>query len=161
MTYIYIYIYQCMLCRDKETRKLWLSPKNYIRKVLEKFSMLDAKPVRTPLANHFRLSGIQCPKNEEEIENMSKVSYASAVGCLMYAIVCAKSDLSHVVSTVSRYMTNLGREHWNVVKWIFRYLKGTAEHEILFSRQLKTNSVVGYMNADYAGEVDDKRSTTG
>ena len=92
---------------------------------------------------------------------MSKVSYASAVGCLMYAIVCAKSDLSHVVSTVSRYMTNLGREHWNVVKWIFRYLKGTAEHEILFSRQLKTNSVVGYMNADYAGEVDDKRSTTG
>uniref|UniRef100_A0A2N9G1G5 CCHC-type domain-containing protein n=1 Tax=Fagus sylvatica TaxID=28930 RepID=A0A2N9G1G5_FAGSY len=114
---------------DREARKLWLSQKNYIRKVLEKFSMLDAKPVSTPLANHFRLSGSQCPKNEEEIENMSKVPYASAVGCLMYAMVCTWSDLAHAVSTVSR--------------------------------QAGTNSVVGYVDADYAGEVDDRRSTTG
>uniref|UniRef100_A0A2N9H0H2 Integrase catalytic domain-containing protein n=1 Tax=Fagus sylvatica TaxID=28930 RepID=A0A2N9H0H2_FAGSY len=145
----------------ERARKLWLSQKNYIRKVLEKFSMLDAKPVSTPLANHFRLSGSQCPKNEEEIENMSKVPYASAVGCLMYAMVCTRPDLAHAVSTVSRYMENPGREHWNAVKWIFRYLKGTAEHGILFSRQPGTNSVVGYVDADYAGEVDDKRSTTG
>uniref|UniRef100_A0A2N9FHB7 CCHC-type domain-containing protein n=1 Tax=Fagus sylvatica TaxID=28930 RepID=A0A2N9FHB7_FAGSY len=96
--------------RDRETRKLWLSQKNYIRKVLEKFSMLDAKPVSTPLANHFRLSGSQCPKNEEEIENMSKVPYASAVGCLMYAMVCTRPDLG---------------------------------------------------SCNYAGEVDDRRSTTG
>uniref|UniRef100_A0A2N9J6A9 Integrase catalytic domain-containing protein n=1 Tax=Fagus sylvatica TaxID=28930 RepID=A0A2N9J6A9_FAGSY len=116
--------------RDREARKLWLSQKNYIRKVLEKFSMLDAKPVSTPLANHFRLSGSQ-------------------------------PDLAHAVSTVSRYMANPGREHWNAVKWIFRYLKGTAEHGILFSRQPGTNSVVGYVDADYAGEVDDRRSTTG
>jgi hypothetical protein len=147
--------------KDRGARKLWLSQKNYIRKVLEKFSMLDAKPVSTPLANHFRLSGSQCPKNEEEIENMSKVLYASAVGCLMYAMVCIRPDLAHAVSTVSRYMTNPGREHWNAVKWIFRYLKGTAEHGILFSRQPGTNSVVGYVDADYAGEVDDRRSTTG
>uniref|UniRef100_A0A2N9EMG6 CCHC-type domain-containing protein n=1 Tax=Fagus sylvatica TaxID=28930 RepID=A0A2N9EMG6_FAGSY len=116
--------------RDRGARKLWLSQKNYIRKVLEKFSMLDAKPVSTPLANHFRLSGSQ-------------------------------PDLAHAVSTVSRYMANPGREHWNAVKWIFRYLKGTAEHGILFSRQPGTNSVVGYVDADYAGEVDDRRSTTG
>uniref|UniRef100_A0A2N9J6C2 CCHC-type domain-containing protein n=1 Tax=Fagus sylvatica TaxID=28930 RepID=A0A2N9J6C2_FAGSY len=124
--------------RDREARKLWLSQKNYIR----------------------RLSGSQCPKNEEEIENMSKVPYASAVGCLMYAMVCTRPDLAHAVSTVSRYMANPGREHWNAVKWIFRYLKGTVEHGILFSRQPGTNSVVGYVDADYAGEVDDRRSTT-
>ena len=79
--------------------------------MLEKFSMLDAKPVSTPLANHFRLSGSQCPKNEEELENMSKVPYASVVGCLMYAMVCTRPDLAHAVSTVSRYMANPGREH--------------------------------------------------
>jgi hypothetical protein len=55
--------------------------------VLEKFNILDAKPVSTLLANHFRLSGSQCPKNEKEIENMSKVLYASTVGWLMYAMV--------------------------------------------------------------------------
>ena len=97
--------------KDREARKLWLSQKNYIKKVLENFSMLDAKPVSTPLANHFRLSSSQCLKNEKEIENMSKVPYVSAVGCLMYAIVCTKPDLTHAVSTVSKYMANPGREH--------------------------------------------------
>ena len=79
--------------------------------MLEKFIMLDAKPVSTPLANHFKLSGSQSPKNEEEIENMSKVPYASAVGCLMYAMVCTKPDLAHAVNTVSRYMVNPGKEY--------------------------------------------------
>jgi hypothetical protein len=147
--------------RDREARKLWLSQKNYIRKVLENFSMLDAKPVSTPLANHFRLSSNQCPKNAEEIEDMTRVPYASAVGCLMYAMVCTRPDLAHAVTTISRYMANPGREHWNAVKWIFRYLKGTAEHEILFSRQPGTNSVIGYVDVDYASDVDDRRSTTG
>jgi hypothetical protein len=90
--------------------------KNYIRKVLEKFSMLDAKPISTPLANHFRLSGTQYPKNDEEIENMSKVPYTSAVGCLMYVMVCKRPDLAHTVSTISRYMVNPRREHWNAMK---------------------------------------------
>jgi hypothetical protein len=147
--------------RDREARKLWLSQKNYIRKVLENFSMLDAKLVSTPLANHFRLSSNQCPKNVEEIEDMTRVPYASAVGCLMYAMVCTRPDLAHAVSIISRYMANPGREHWNAVKWIFRYLKGTAEHGILFSRQPGTNSVIGYVDANYAGDVDDRRSTTG
>ena len=92
---------------------------------------------------------------------MSKVLYVSAMGCLMYAMVCTRLDLAYVVSTVSKYMVNLGREHWNRVKWIFIYLKGIAEHGILFSRQPETNLVVGYVDADYAGEVDDRRSTTG
>ena len=99
--------------------------------------------------------------NEKEIENMSKVPYASAMRCLIYAMVCTRFDLAHAVSTVSRYMANPGREYWNAVKWIFRYLKGTAEHGILFSRQPRTNSVVGYVDADYASEVDNRRSTTG
>ena len=53
------------------------------------------------------------PKNEEEIENMSKASYDSAVGCLMYAIVCTRPYVAYVVSTVTKNMTN-------AIKWIFR-----------------------------------------
>ena len=60
-----------------------------------------------------------------------------------------------------QYMENPGREHWNAVKWIFRYLKGTTEHEILFLRQSGTNLVEWYMDANYAGEVDDRRFTIG
>ncbi|RDY00405.1 hypothetical protein CR513_16426, partial [Mucuna pruriens] len=53
---------------------------------------------------------------------MSKVPYASTMGSLMYAMVCTRPDIAHVVGTVSRFLSNPGREHWNVVKWILRYL---------------------------------------
>ena len=94
--------------------------------------MLDAKPVSTPLSAHFKLSLELCPSSNEELEYMSKVPYANAVGCLMYLMVCTRPDISHAVSVVSRYMANLGKEHWNVVKWIFRYLIGTRDFGILF-----------------------------
>ena len=82
------------------------------------------------------------------------------MGCLIYVTVCTRPDLAHAVSTISRYMANPRRKHWNAMKWIFRYLKGTAEHGILFSRQLGTNSVIRYVDANSAGYVDDRRSTT-
>ena len=57
---------------------------------------------------------------------MSKVPYALAVGSLMYAMVCTRPDIAHAVGVVSRYMNNLGKEHWMAVKWILRYLRGTT-----------------------------------
>ena len=98
------------ICRDRDSRKLWISQKNYIRKVLEKFNMQDANPVSTPLANHFKLSGGQCPKNEKEIEDVSKVPYASAVGCFMYAMVCTRPDLAHAVSTWQTQVERIGMQ---------------------------------------------------
>ena len=62
--------------------------------------------------------------------------------------------------TVNKYMANPSREHWNAVKWIFRYLNGTTGYGILFARQHGDNSVVGYVNSNYAGNIDDIRSTT-
>jgi hypothetical protein len=132
-----------------------------VKKVLERFSMENAKPISTHLANHFHLSTSQCPKTVEETEDMSKVTYASAVGCLMYAMVCIRPDLAHIVSVVSKYMANPGKQHWNAVKWIFRYLKGTTDNGITFVRQKSDLSVVGYVDADYVGDLDDRRSTMG
>jgi hypothetical protein len=147
--------------RDRDAKTLWLSQAGYVKKVLERFSMENAKPVSTLLANHFRLSISQCPKTVEETEDMSKVSYASAVGCLMYAMVCTRPDLAHVVSVVSKYMANPGKQHWDAVNWIFIYLKGTTDYDITFVRQKSDLSVVGYVDADYVGDLDDRRSTTG
>ena len=132
-----------------------------MEKVLERFSMANAKQVSTSLASHFRLSTAQCPKSTEEIQDMSNVPYASAVGCLMYTLVCTRPDLVHAVSTVSKYMANPGREHWKAVKWVFRYLRGTSTHGIMFAKQQTQISVIGYVDADYAGRLDDLRSTTG
>ena len=75
------------------------------------FQYHDSKPVSTPIAPHFKLSVAQCPSSDEDVEYMSKVSYSSVVGSLMYAMVCSHLDLSYAMSLVSRYMSNPGKEH--------------------------------------------------
>ena len=63
---------------------------------------------------------------------MSRVPYSSVVGSLMYAMVFTRPDIAHVVGVVSRYMNNPGKEHWEAVKWILRYLRGTTTHALCF-----------------------------
>ena len=84
--------------------------------MLSRFRVNDAKPRTTPLANHFKLLKEQSPKTAEEHEHMALVPYASAVGSLMYAMVCTIPDIAHAVGVVSRYMEYPGKESWEAVK---------------------------------------------
>ncbi|KAL0423289.1 UNVERIFIED_CONTAM: Retrovirus-related Pol polyprotein from transposon TNT 1-94 [Sesamum radiatum] len=84
--------------RDRGSRKLWLFQRGYVEKVLDRFGMSKAKPVSTPIAHYFELSIKQCRKTDREVEDMAKVPYASAVGCLMYVMVCTRPDLAHAFS---------------------------------------------------------------
>ncbi|RVW50266.1 Retrovirus-related Pol polyprotein from transposon TNT 1-94 [Vitis vinifera] len=111
------------IIRDKANGTLKLSQSEYVKKVLNRFNMNEAKPVSTPLGSHFKLSKEQSPKTEEERDHMSKVPYASAIGSLMYAMVCTRLDIAHAVGVVSRFMSRPGKQHWEAVKWILRYLK--------------------------------------
>jgi hypothetical protein len=147
------------ITRDRKNRKLTLSQGEYTKKVLERFRMQNAKPVSTPLASHFKLTKEMCPKTQEEIEYMSRVPYSSAVGSLMYAMVCTRPDIAHAVGVVSRYMNNPGKEHWEAVKWILRYLRGTTTHALCFGGS--DTFLQGYVDSDMAGDKDSRRSTTG
>ncbi|GAA0162317.1 transmembrane signal receptor [Lithospermum erythrorhizon] len=113
--------------RDRSQRKLFLSQKGYIEKILSRFGMAFAKPIDTPSASNAHLSVEFAPKSSEEKEYMSYVPYVSAVGSLMYAMVCTRLDLAHTVSVVSRFMEEPRKEHWQAVKRIFRYLRGTSD----------------------------------
>ena len=104
------------ITRDRKNKKLWLSQEKYIEKVLERFNMSTCKPVSTPLAGHFKLSSNECPTSKKDKEEMMKIPYASAVGSLMYAMVCTRPDIAHAVGVVSRFLSNPGKEHWNDVK---------------------------------------------
>ncbi|KAL5777409.1 hypothetical protein ACOSP7_010335 [Xanthoceras sorbifolium] len=145
--------------RDTKSETLLLSQAEYIKKVLLRFNMQDAKPVSTPLGVHFRLSKEQSPKTEEERTHMAKVPYASAIGSLMYAMVCTRPDIAQAVGAVSRYMNNPGKIHWEAVKWILRYLRGTTNKTLCFKGGDTT--LTGYVDADLAGNVDIRKSTTG
>jgi hypothetical protein len=126
--------------------------------VLERFRMQNAKPVSTHLASHFKLTKEMCPKTQEEIEYMSRVPYSSTVGSLMYAMVCTRPDIAHAVGVVSRYMKNPGKEHWEAVKYILRYLRGTANHALCFGGS--ETVLQGYVDSDMAVDKDSRRSTT-
>ncbi|CAD6249656.1 unnamed protein product [Miscanthus lutarioriparius] len=102
---------------------------------------------------------LQCASTDEDFEYMSRVSYSSAVGSLMYAMVCSRPDLSYVLSLVSRYMANPGKEHWKVVQWIFWYLRGIINACLKFSKADK--GLIGYVDSDFAVGLDKRRSLTG
>ena len=97
--------------RNRSKGKLFLSQEKYLRKVLEVFEMDNAKLVQLPLAFHFRLCNLQCPQTEAEKLDIANVPYASAVSCLMYAMVLTRPDIAHVISVVSKYMAHHGKDH--------------------------------------------------
>ncbi|CAM8972377.1 unnamed protein product [Rhodiola kirilowii] len=102
------------IIRNKECLKL--SQEEYVKKVLKRFKMNDARPVSTPLASHFQLSKDQSPVTEDEMKHMDTIPYASANGSLKYAMVYTRPDIAHAVGVVSRFMSNPGRQHWEAVK---------------------------------------------
>ncbi|KAJ4726034.1 Retrovirus-related Pol polyprotein from transposon TNT 1-94 [Melia azedarach] len=146
--------------RDRSKKKLFLSQKGYIQKILSRFGMSTAKPIDTPSAANAHLSVAFAPKSVEEKEYMSRVSYTSAVGSLMYAMVCTRPDLAQSVSVVSRFMGEPSKEHWQAVKRIFRYLKGTFDVALIYEGDTQC-LVTGFSDSDYAGDVDSRRSMTG
>jgi hypothetical protein len=87
---------------------------------------------------------------------MSKVPYSGVVGSLMCARVCSHPNLSHAISVVARYMSNPGKEHWKIVQWIFRYLHGSSSACLCFSKS--GDGLVGYVDLDYGGDLDKRRS---
>ena len=84
--------------------------------------------MKVPIHVGVNLSIEQCPKTQEEEEDMSRVPYASAVGSLMYAMVCTRPDIAHEVGVLSGFMSNLWKKHLTVVKWVFKYFCGTSDY---------------------------------
>ncbi|GLJ31516.1 hypothetical protein SUGI_0632490 [Cryptomeria japonica] len=121
------------ITRDRKNRTLNLSQSEYIKKVLKRLNMQDAKAVSTPLASHFKLTKEMCPKAQEKVNKMSNIPYSSVVGSLMYAMVCTRPDIAHAVGVVSRFMSNPG----------------------------SNTALSGSVDSDLVGDIDSRRSTTG
>lgn len=147
------------ITRDRKNKRLWLSQEKYVERVIKRFNMHDAKPVSIPLANHFKLSKKSCPSSKKEIEGMSLVHYSSAVGSLMYAMVCTRPDIAHTVGMVSHFLSNPVKEHWEAVKWILRYLKGTSKTCLCYGGA--DPILEGYTYSDMVGDLDSRKSTSG
>jgi hypothetical protein len=123
--------------------------------------MTDANPAHTP-ADVKPLSKDQCPKTQEERDEMRRIPYREAIGSLLYASLATRPDIAFAVNQAVRYVSDPGRAHWTAVKRIFRYLKGTKEFGIMYRRLGEEgHDLVAFSDADWAGNRDNRRSTSG
>lgn len=129
----------------------------YARRVLQRFNIENANEVAIPMDQHQDLTLEEKGNEGEPIH----VPYKEAVGSLLYLAVVSRPDLAFAVSAVSQHAENPRKIHWNAIKRILKYVKGTLDFGILFR---KINSVIqlkAFSDADFAGNKSNRKSTTG
>ena len=153
------YVLGIQILRDRKNRLLALSQASYIDKVLARFSMQNSKKGLLPTRHGISLSKQQCPKTPQEEEDMRRIPYASAVGSLMYAMLCTRPDICYAVGVVSRYQSNPGQEHWIAVKHVLKYLRRTRDYMLVYSGG--DLNLLGYTDSDFQSDKDSRKSTSG
>ena len=149
------YILGIKIYRDRSQQLLDLSQSGYIDKVLKRFSMQDSKRGFLPMSHGIKLSKSQCPTIKEERERMDKISYASAIGSIMYAMLCTRPDVSYALSMTSRFQSYPGECHWIAVKNILKYLRRTKDIFFIYGGRKGDLVISGYTDVGFQSNLDD------
>ena len=143
---------------DVEVRKtIKVTQVTYMKKVLKRFGMQDCRPASIPMDPGVASSLLPY---DQEAGHDSIVWYQSAIGSLIWPAVHTRPDISYAVGVLSRYCSNPGPTHIELVKQIFRYISGTIEIGLTF-RADSPDELIGYCDSDWAGLVDGRKSTGG
>ncbi|GJT63136.1 hypothetical protein Tco_1006669 [Tanacetum coccineum] len=94
--------------------------------------MENSKKRNIPLHHGIKISKDLCPKTDEEPYKMSRVLYVSAIGSIMYAMMCTRPDVSFDLSMVSRHQQNPGKGYWTAIKNILKYLRNTKDRFLVY-----------------------------
>jgi hypothetical protein len=138
---------------------LFLSQPHSILKALEQFGMTDSHPKLTAAESSVHLSISMVPRNGGKVD-MSLIPYRAAVGYLLYLLSTTRPDIAYGVEQVSKFCENPQLAHWNAVKRIFAYLKGTLDFGIWLGGRKDEGAAVN-IDAGYASDVDDRKSISG
>ena len=95
----------------------------YIERIVKRFGMKNFKRCLIPMRHGITLFRSMVLKTPEDRSCMNKIPYASAIGSIMYVILCTRPDIAHALSVTSRYQTDPSLEHWKAVKCILKYLR--------------------------------------
>lgn len=132
---------------------IYISQKKYATEVLDRFGMSESKPVGSPMIPGYRLH-----KDELGVQ-IDESYYKQIVGSLMY-LTTTRPDLIYSVSLISRFMAKPTELHLQAAKRILRYLKGTTSFGIMYKRG-GSRKLIAYADSDYAGDLEDRKSTSG
>lgn len=133
---------------------LYIDQKKYLKNVLEKYRMENCNPIETPMDENFKIDK-QC-KVDLSLEKQCR----SLIGSLMYATIGSRPDLAQSVYYLSRFQTTPCSELWIALKRVLRYIKGSLDLKLKYSKDNSNTVLVGYADADWARD-DDRRSTSG
>ena len=150
------YILGMLIRRDRERGKMTISQPKYLEGILKRFGMDKKKPVSTPLepGKHFQ----ELP-DDENPANINE--YQKLISCLTYVTTATRPDLASAVGILSKYMSTPSNEHWKGVKRVLRYIKGTINYGLVFDGKSTRCFLIGYSDADWANDVDTRKSTSG
>jgi len=137
----------------QSTAGIFISQKKYMQDILNRFQMQNCNSVCIPTEVGMKLI------KDHEGRKVDNTIYKQMVGSLMY-LTATRPDIMHVVSLISRFMECPKEIHLLAAKRILRYLKGTASYGLLYKKGGKTN-LFGFTDSDYAGDPDDRKSTSG
>ncbi|UYV68000.1 hypothetical protein LAZ67_5002754 [Cordylochernes scorpioides] len=154
------WVYKIKQNADGSNKMLFLHQASYIERTLEHYNLLEIKLQSVPSDPYSKLTKEMCPKDNQEIEEMTKIIYRQTIGSLMYLMNGIRPDIAYAVSRVSQFLNNPGPSHWTAVKKIFRCLKATKHIGICFGGSSRTTSLIGFYDADFAGNLDTRKSTT-
>ena len=140
---------------DEERGSLWMDQRQYIQSLLKRYGLSQAKTATTPADINVKLV-----KNDGVSKPVNPLNYQSMVGSLLYAAITTRPDIAQAVGAVSKFNSCPTEAHLTAVKRIFRYLKGTIDLCIKYERSAD-NRLVGFSDADWAGDLTDRHSTTG
>ncbi|KAG2758562.1 hypothetical protein Pcac1_g29314 [Phytophthora cactorum] len=146
--------------QDVATGKVSVRQTKFANDILEKFNMEKSNPVKTPQDPGLKLTKAMCEGGCKHDETMANVPYRNAVGCLMYLMVGTRPDLAAAVGVLSQFAADPCPTHWQALKRVFRYIQGTKTHGIEFQGSCE-DGLQGYSDADWAGDIESRRSTSG
>jgi hypothetical protein len=141
------------IARNRKEGALVLSQRRYVSDLLDKYLGADVKPKGTPLPPGCKLTKAGTPLDQ------TGCSYSEVIGSLMYLAVCTRPDISQAVGALARYMACPTEEHMRAAKHVLGYIAGTKECGLCFGGD-GTLQLQGFADADYAGDTDNRRSTT-
>ena len=142
--------------QDHEKGTVWIGQSSFTESILLKYGMSEAKKVQTPVSINDKLL-----KATEECEVVDQALFQSAVGSLLYLAMRTRPDIAFAVNNVARFSSKPTKQHWIAVKRIFRYLRGTTNLGLLYSKEAGTSALVGYSDADWGNDCNDSKSVTG
>ncbi|KAL4116578.1 hypothetical protein PRIC2_012030 [Phytophthora ramorum] len=142
---------------DRMAGKLMIKQTRYIDDVMNRFKQQDAKAVVSPCESGMKLTKMQLPTTNTERKDLRTKPYRSLIGCLLYITTCMLPDVAYIVTQLSRFLENPGRQHCKAAIRVLRYLKATKDFGISYNSNDGKVMLEAYTDADWGSNLDDRR----